>query len=399
MPYFTYLAVDAQGRRARGNLSAANEADLEQRLKRIGLDLVTLRTIDARRHDRGATKRRDLITFCFHLEQISRAGIPLLDGLRDLRDGMDNVRFRDVLTAVLEDMEGGRGFSQALAAHPAVFGAVFVSLIRAGEQTGNLETILENLAETLKWQEELVAKTRSLLIYPTLVLVLASAAILFLMVYLVPQVTALVGQLGATLPAHTRGLLWLSAGLTENGYLLLTALLLGIAAWQVWRRTDEHAQDRIDALKLRLPLVGSVLNKIILARFARVFALMYRSGVSVLDALKIGEDIAANRVVSAALRRVSAAIGAGSGLTEAFARQNLFPPLVLRMLRVGEATGALDRALANVAYFYDREIDDSVERGLKLLEPALTAVLGLIMAAILFSVLVPLYEVIGGLQL
>jgi type IV pilus assembly protein PilC len=399
MPYFTYLAVDAQGRKSRGNLSAANEADLEQRLRRIGLDLVTLRPIDARTVDRGAAARRDLITFCFHLEQITRAGIPLLDGLRDLRDGMDNVRFRDVLTAVLEDMEGGRNFSQALASHPAVFGAVFVSLIRAGEQTGNLETILESLAATLKWQDELAAKTKRLLIYPALVLVLASASILFLMIYLVPQVTTLVAQLGATLPAHTRGLLWLSAQLTEHWLGLLGLLALAVAGYQAWLRTDDKAQDKLDALTLRAPLVGPVLHKMILARFAHVFALMYRSGVSVLDALKIGEDIAGNRVVSAALRRAGAAIGSGSGLTEAFARQNLFPPLVLRMLRVGEATGALDRALSNVAYFYDREIDDSVERGLKLLEPALTALLGLIMAAILFSVLVPLYDVIGGLQL
>ena len=155
MPYFSYRAIDQLGRSNRGSLSAANEVDLELRLRRMGLDLVTLRQMDSRASSfaRGAASRRDLITFCFHLEQISRAGIPILDGVRDLRDSMDNPRFRDILTALLEDMEGGRLMSQALAVHPAVFDTVIVNLVKAGEQTGLMREVFENLGSSLKRQD------------------------------------------------------------------------------------------------------------------------------------------------------------------------------------------------------------------------------------------------------
>ncbi|BBP05567.1 phytochrome sensor protein [Sulfuriferula plumbiphila] len=400
MPYFSYRAVDQIGRTNRGSLSAANEVDLELRLRRMGLDLITLRQMDSRASGfaRGAASRRDLITFCFHLEQISRAGIPILDGVRDLRDSMDNPRFRDILTALLEDMEGGRLMSQALAAHPAVFDTVIVNLVRAGEQTGLMREVFENLGASLKRQDELAAQTRRLLIYPTLVLSMVGIIILLLLLFLVPQIADLIKNMGIALPIQTRVLLWLSETLRTWWPLFLILPVAIGSALVVTLRASERARFVADDVKLRLPVIGPILQKIALARFSNFFALMYRSGITILDALRAGEDIAANRVIADAIRRAGGRIGNGEGLTESFQSLSVFPPLVIRMLRVGETTGALDTALENVSYFYTREVSESIEKSLKILEPALTVVLGLVMAVIVGSVLLPMYDVIGTLK-
>lgn len=401
MPYFSYRAIDQTGRSSRGSLSAANEVDLELRLRRMGLDLVTLRQMDSRASSfaRGAASRRDLITFCFHLEQISRAGIPILDGVRDLRDSMDNPRFRDILTALLEDMEGGKMMSQALAAHPAVFDAVIVNLVKAGEQTGLMREVFENLGSSLKRQDELAGQTKRLLIYPAMVLSMVGIIIILLLLFLVPQIAGLIKNMGIPLPIQTRVLLWISEAM-RAWWPLFLILPAAIGTFLVVAlRASERARFIADDLKLRLPVIGPILQKIALARFSNFFALMYRSGITILDALRAGEDIAANRVIADAIRRAGARIGNGEGLTESFQSLSVFPPLVIRMLRVGETTGALDTALENVSYFYTREVSDSIEKSLKILEPALTVILGLVMAIIVGSVLLPMYDVIGNLKL
>lgn len=401
MPYFSYRAVDQLGRTNRGSLSAANEVDLELRLRRMGLDLITLRQMNSRASGfaRGAASRRDLITFCFHMEQISRAGIPILDGVRDLRDSLDNPRFRDILTALLEDMEGGKLMSQALAAHPAVFDTVIVNLVKAGEQTGLMREVFENLGASLKRQDELAAQTKRLLIYPALVLSMVGIIILLLLLFLVPQIAGLIKNMGIALPIQTRVLLWLSETLRTWWPLFLILPVAIGSALVITLRASERARFIADDVKLRLPVIGPILHKISLARFSNFFALMYRSGITILDALRAGEDIAANRVIADAIRRAGARIGNGEGMTESFQSLSVFPPLVIRMLRVGETTGALDTALENVSYFYTREVSESIEKSLKILEPALTVVLGLVMAVIVGSVLLPMYDVIGSVKL
>ena len=401
MPTFKYRAVDKAGRPARGSLDAANDVDLELRLKRMGLDLITFRPVLDRfwLFARGNVTRQDLITFCFHLEQISRAGVPLLEGLKDLRDSMDNPRFREIVAALVEDVEGGKMLSQALAAHSNVFDEVFVNLVKAGEQTGLLEDVFANLAATLKWQDELVAQTRRLLIYPLLVLAVVSAAVVFLMLFVVPQVVTLLKNMGAALPLQTRILIFLSQSLAAHWPLLLGALVIVPAALLVTVKRSAKARYFADLAKLNLPVLGPILQKIILARFANFFALMYRSGITVLDAINACQELAGNRVIADGLRRAGQQISAGDGLTDSFHNLGLFPPLVIRMLKVGETTGALDTALLNVSYFYSREVKESIEQALKLLEPALTVVLGAIMALIMFSVLMPVYDIIGKLKL
>jgi type IV pilus assembly protein PilC len=402
MSSFRYKAIDRSGRPVRGGMDAVNEIDLEARLKRMGLDLITGAEVDRRTSIMATAARitrQDLINFCFDMEQMSRAGIPIADGLRDLRDTLENPRMREVLTVMCEDIESGKVLSQCMAAHAETFDKVFVSLIRAGEQTGRVAEVFKNLADALKWQDELASQTRKLLIYPALVLVVVSAVIIFLLTYLVPQVTSLLKTMNVEMPVQTRLLIFASQAIISWWPLVLALPVAAAAGIALTIRGNPRAAYWWDYAKLRLPLVGPILQKIILARFANFFALMYESGITILDALKTSEEIAGNKYVADSLMRAGQQVSAGQSLTESFHDLGLLPALVLRMLRVGETTGALDVALRNVNYFYTREVRESVDKALRLLEPMLTMGLGLVMAFIMWSVLSPVYDILGKLKL
>ena len=401
MPSYQYKAIDKGGRQARGGLDAVNEVDLELRLRRMGLDLITYREVDRRASilaAGGKVSRQDLINFCFDMEQMARSGIPMLDGLRDLRDSVESPRFREILTVMTEDMEGGKVLSQCMAAHPEVFDSVFSSLIRAGEQSGRLADVFESLTTSLKWQDELASQTKKLLIYPSMVLVVVTAVVVFLLVYLVPQVTGLLKTMGLALPVQTQVLIFASNFIIAYWPFVFGLPVVAVITLTVWIRRSPRAAYTWDYTVLRLPLIGAILEKIILARFASFFALMYQSGITVLDALKTSEDIVGNRVIADGLMRAGQQIAAGESLTETFRNLGVFPPLVIRMLRVGEATGALDSALRNVNYFYTRDIRESVDKAMKMLEPSLTMGLGIILAFIMWSVLSPVYDMLGKLK-
>lgn len=401
MPAFQYKAIDRDGQPARGALDAVNEVDLEQRLRRMGLDLLTARPIEPGKRftPAGRIKRKDLIGFCFDMEMMTRSGISLMDGLRDLRDSIENPRFKEVLASMIEDMEGGKVLSQAMASHPDTFENVFVSLVRAGEQAGKLTEVFQSLATTLKWQDELASKTQQLLIYPAIVLVVVSAVFVFMLVYLVPQVTTLLKTMGIALPIQTRLLIGVSNFTIAwwpaiFGIPILLAVVLVVAITQ-----NQRARYLWDYAQLRLPVLGPILQKIILSRFANFFALMYQSGITILEALRTSEDIAGNRVIADGISRAREQITAGAGLTETFQNLGVFPPLVIRMLRVGENTGALDTALLNVTYFYNRDVKEAVDKAMALIGPALTLVLGGMLALVMWAVLGPVYDILGKLKI
>lgn len=401
MPTFSYKAVDQTGKATHGQIDALNEIDLELRLKRVGLDLITFRLSSTRSSllSRRKVSLQDLVIFCFQLEQLTSAGVPLLEGLVDLRDSTTNPNFQKTIGSMVSSVEGGKMLSQALAEHPDVFNRVFVSLVKAGEQTGRLPDIFRHLADTLKWQDELIAQTRKLLVYPLFVLVVVMAAAVFLMVYLVPQMVSFLNNMGQALPLQTRILIAVSNAVVEYWWLMLGLPVLVAMAFGIAIHRSQEARYRYDFAKLRLPVTGDILNKIILARFSRYFALMYQTGIPVLDGLRNCEEIVDNRVVAEALNRALHQINAGESMSDSFRNVGLFPPLVVRMIRVGESTGGLDKALLNVSYFYDRDVNESVEKLLKMIEPALTVVLGGILALIMFSVLGPVYDSFSQLKL
>lgn len=398
MSLYAYKAMDANGRMVFGRMDAVNPIDLEMRLKRMDLDFINGDPV--KQHGFGGMKitRRELITFCFHLEQLSRAGVPIIESLADLRDSLDNPRFREVLADLIESVEGGKTLSQAMAGHSHVFDGVFISLIKAGEETGNLTAVLHNLTESLKWQDELAAQTKKLVMYPAFMGTVVVLVTLFMMLYLVPKMVGFIQNMGQQLPMHTKILIATSNFFVNYWYVVIGVPLLLAATLAVLVKTDPRMRYRFDGAKLRLPWIGDILNKIILSRFAGVFAMMYGSGISILDSIRTTQGIVGNAVIREGLQRVEEMIGDGQNVTVAFQNVGLFPPLVIRMLRVGENTGSLDEALANVSYFYNRDVRESIARVQAMIEPAMTMAVGLILGWVMLSVLGPIYDTITKLK-
>ena len=400
MSAFAYRAMDPRGRIVRGRIEAANLVDLELRLRRLDLDLVHGGPVQPRLwQTSNGVSRRELIKFCFHLEQFLRAGVPIIESLADLRDSISKPRFRQVVAAAVEAIEGGLTLSQALDKHPTVFDGVFCSLIRAGEHTGRLPEVLHALSESLKRDDELAAFTRRISIYPLIVCAVIFAAIGVALIYVVPELARLFQTVGQALPLQTRILIALSNFVRGYGWLLALAVAAGSLAFRHALATRPSLRHDVDALKLRLPLLGEVRRKLILARFTGLFAMMYASGITIIDALRAAEDVVGNTALKAGLQQASRRIEQGAGLSEPFAGVELFPPLVTRMLRVGESTGALDQALSNVSYFYERDVREAIERLQAGIEPALTVILGLLLLAVMSAVMLPIYDIITKMKI
>ena len=401
MAIFAYNSIDSDGRRVSGRLEAVNLVDLEQRLQRIGLDLLTAEPAAPGGGGlfRGKVTRSDLITFCFQLEQLASAGVPLLDGITELRDSTESARFREVLGTIIEAIEGGQTLSQALAAQPEIFNKVFVSLVGAGEKTGQLVEVLKRLSDTLKWQDELAAYAQKFVIYPAFVGTIVFAVLILLMMFLVPEMAKFLKNMNQQLPLHTRALIATSDIVRKYWYIVFSVPVLLVVGFFTALRLSERLAYEVDRLKLRLPYIGPILRKIILSRFASTFALMYASGITVLEAMRISESVAVNRAVTAGLVQAGHQIRDGQGISAAFESVKMFPPLVLRMLRIGETTGGLDRALLNVSYFYNREVKEGIDRVQAMIGPGMVLVLGTILGWVLLSIFGPLYDTISKLKL
>jgi type IV pilus assembly protein PilC len=304
-----------------------------------------------------------------------------------------------ILSATIADLmqsiESGRQLSQAMAQHPDIFDQVTLSLVRAGEASGKLSEVFRELIESLKWQDEIAAQTRSMMLYPAFVGIVVLAIIFFMMVYLVPQLAGFIKGMGQEIPFHARLLFAASSVFVHYWYFILAAPVVAYGTYRGVLRLNPGLRYHIDNLQLHIWPTGAVLQKIILARFARTFAMMYSAGINILDCLAHSRDLANNQVIANSLHAAIHEIESGNNLTQSFQHTGIFPPLVLRMLKVGEATGQLDQALLNVSYFYDRDVKDSIRKIQVMLEPAMTIILGMLLGWVMLSVLSPIYDHIG----
>jgi len=400
MAMYSYQSMDQNGKTIRGVMDAANLPDLELRLKRMELDLIDCKPAGQQTFSlrRSKITRKDLINFCFHMEQLTAAGVPILEGLADLRDSLEQPRFREVVADMIENIEGGSQLSDAMARHPLVFDKTFSSLIMAGEQTGRIAEVFKNLSESLKWQDELASQTKKIIMYPAFVGTIVLSVTFALMIFLVPQLTGFISNMGLELPLQTKALIFVSNIFVNYWYILLTMPVLMFVIVKLVLKSSERARYTVDEYKLRLWLVGPVLHKIILARFVTFFALMYASGITILDCIRLSEDIVNNRMIARGLQQAGQLISEGQGVTAAFQMTGIFPPLVIRMLKVGEATGSLDTALRNVSYFYNRDVKELIEQAQAMIEPLMTVLLGILMAWVMMSVLGPIYDMFGKLK-
>lgn len=401
MPYYRYKAADLDGNVNHGELHAANAFDVETRLKQMGLHLVRLRpgTRPVLAPWRRRLPRRELIGFCFHMQQILRAGVPLLEGLRDLVTVTEHPRLREVLALVADDVEGGALLSDALAHHPHAFDPVFVALVRAAEASGELAPMFERLESRLKEQDALASEFTRLLIYPATVALAVLAAAGVLLFYLTPRLATLVASMDMTVPIVTRWLLDFAAWLRgPTPWLAAAALTLVSLALLVQMRHD-GLRERLDALLLKLPVIGEALRKSALARFTGVFALLLRAGLNLTDALAACARTVGNRHLARRIGHAGELLAVGNTVSASFARVDLFPPLIVRMLHSGERSGTLAEAFDNAAWFCLRDARETVARSLKLLEPMLALLLGGLLAFLLLAVFLPVYQVIGEIRL
>ena len=402
MPDYKFRTIDAKGKIRRDTMVASNSMELEKRLNSMGFDLLSFKEqgkAEKSVFHRKTISRRELINFTFHIEQLIKSGVPLIESLKDIRDSIEYSHFTDILQTVIDDIEGGKTLSLALVEHPAIFDKVYVTLVRVGEETGQLAEVLKDLAEMIRWQDELVSQTKKIMIYPAIVTVIVLLVVAFLMMYLMPQLLPFIKNIGSEIPLHTQILIDVSDVFVNYWYLIFSLPFIIFFGLKFASSKNEKIKYYLDNIKLKIWIFGPLLTKIKLARFANYFAMMYSSGITVLDALKISEDMVDNQVLEDSINQARNSISEGVIISKSFELVGVFPSMIVRMLKVGEDTGAMDDALLNVSYFYNREVKESIDKIEPTILPILTVILGGIMMWIMMAVLGPVYDAVSGVTL
>ena len=393
MTTYNYTAINFNGRKIRGTVVADNELDLEARLKEIDVDLIDAQEVKHRKTSRfSRIKTKDVILMCLQMEQLDRAGVTLLDALSDVRDSTESTKLRDVLTGVYEAVKNGAMLSAALGNYPRVFNDVFTGLIAAGEKTGKMAESFAHLADHLKWSNEIVRKIKKATRYPLVLLVVISIVISVMMLYVVPKLVDFILAQGFSIPLHTRALIAVSYAFQNYWYLIFGVPIVSlILIFILYRSFDEFAF-RVDSILLSTPVIGPVLRKIDMARFTHFFSVMFNSGIDVLDSLEGANKVVGNRVLKEAVQLVKRNVTEGNSLTSSLRLSNQFPNLVVRMFKVGEDSGNMSEALENVNFFYNREVNDSVDKLVGMIQPIMTVIMGVLIFWIIAAIFGPLYE-------
>jgi len=398
MSRYHYRACNAHGQIAQGETEAANHAEIEVRLRGRGLEPIRIKPVRftwlvGRRN----IPRRELIHFCFHLEQMLGAGVPILDVLADLTDGQVHPGIKAIASDLHAEVERGQPLSSAMKPHPKVFDEVFRCMLHAGESTGDLAPVLRQIAADLARADELRANARKIAIYPLIVGSILLVAIAVALTQVVPQVATLFRSNGQVLPLSTRLLIGFSDWFRQYAWLLPPVFIAASVALSMAAARHPPLRRRLHSYILRLPLVGPITQRLALARTASLLAMLYASGITVIDAIASTARATPNLAIRYGIETAGMHIAAGQGIASAFESTGLFPRLVIRMLKVGEQTGRLDSALGQLVYFYERDAREAIERLQASIEPALTIIMGLLMLWIAIAVLGPVYDIITHL--
>ena len=400
MGKYSYRAINQKGRPVRGVISAVNENDLAQQLSSTGYELIECKEVSIKRGRLAALmaksiKTRDLIQLFVHLEQLQRAGVPLLDGLADVRDTTESTKLRDVMTEVHREVSEGSSFSQALASHPNVFEQIFVSLVGAGEETGNLTNSFIQLVRHLKWTDAMNIKVKKATRYPKILVVVVIGVIWLMMGQVVPQVVEFLNNIDQELPGITVALIATSKFFSNYFLYVMGGLVAVYLFFRIGRSISESFQYHTDNLALNMPVMGTLIRKIALSRFCQTFGVLFNSGLEILKCLDAARATAGNLVLSEALANIRDKVQEGSPLSVSMNNSGEFPSLVIRMVKIGEESGNLTEVLEQVAEFYDRDVNEAVDAMISMIEPALTVILGGMILWIAAAVFGPVYNSFG----
>ncbi len=396
MATLAYRARDDAGRLLRGLAEADSPAELRIRFREQGLWLISAKPRLRRGVARARIARHELIVFTFHLQTVVAGGIPLLTGLNDLINETRSGAFRAVIEEVRREIEGGNSLAGALAKFPRVFPSSYVHMIEGGEASGSLDRTLERLVGLLEWREELEAQVRQLLTYPVVVIFFMLGLIALMLGFVLPRFRGVLDSLNVELPWSTRFLLGAS-DLMLHRWPLMVAGLVGFVALSVFLAKLPRTRVWLDGISLRVPVVGSLRLSLVASQIAHFLGAFVETGVPIGLGLELVAGIVDNRHARARIERVRARVLAGETLTGAFREAQILPPLVLRMIAIGEETGALPTSLEKAARFYDREIPRRVKQLFELISPLLTVVLGIGLLFTILSVLLPIYKMYSAI--
>lgn len=402
---FNYKGRDSDGKVVKGRLEAPSESAVVTRMRALGLTPVSItessgtglnREISLGAFEKGV-KLKDLAVMSRQLATMVAAGIPLLKSLTILSEQTDNVALGRVLGTVRTQVESGSSLSEALARQSEVFPPLMIHLVRAGETGGFLDQSLESIARTFEADVKLRATIKSALTYPVVVLVMAIVAVIAMLIFIVPIFEKMFEDLGGELPIPTQILVILSRSMVW----LLPILVVGGVAFAIWWRRNKHSdrvRSRVDPLKLKLPVFGSLMKKVSIARFTRNFATMTKSGVPVLQSLGIVGDTSGNWVIQEALHKVQDSVRAGRSISQPLSQEPVFPPMVVQMIAVGEDSGSLEPMLNKIADFYEDEVQTTTEQLTSLIEPLMIGFIGIVIGGMIVALYLPIFTIFQQIQ-
>lgn len=402
MSQFRYTGRDAQGGRVVGTLQGASSDSvasellaqkitpltIEEQAERASSDLLAVLKDKLRRR---SVDLEELIIFCRQMYSLSKAGVPIIRAIGGLAESHRNEYFREVLQDVRSDLEGGMSMAVALNAHPKVFTTLFISMVSVGENTGQLDQAFRQLSSYLELERETRKRIKQATRYPLFVMVAMAVALVVINLLVIPAFAKVFEQFHADLPLPTRILIGTSQFFQDFWWLLLLVSGGALYAFFKWIQTDAGAL-RWDGIKLRLPIVGGIFERIALARFTRTFAMMYKAGVPLLQTLSINSASVGNRHIGQAILAMREGVERGEALTRTASASGLFTPLVLQMMAVGEETGALDDLFVEVADFYEQEVDYDLKQLADAIEPILIVAMGVMVLVLALGVFLPMWE-------
>lgn len=396
MPRFNYQARSRSGQKVTGIMLAEDEEQLTLTLREMDLYLVNVKTEDdrVRAYFIRRVKRREIINFTVHLATAVGGGIPILQAFEDLELQTTDHRMKNAIVVILEDLRGGSSLSDALSRHPTIFSEIYVNMAKAGETSGSLVRVLQHLIVFLEWQDGLISEVKRATIYPATVLIAVLGLLGILIGFVFPRILPVITNLKVPLPFITRVIMALSDFVRHGWYWILLA---GASFFVLIRflKASEDGLLILDAIKLRLPVIGGLVEKICLSRFAHHLGILLQTGVDITQSLSIAERVVGNAVIAQAVSEAREKVIQGGALWRSLQETGVFPPLVIRMIFVGETTGTIDSTLGRVTDFYDREIPATVKKLFALLEPLIIVMLAVIVLMVALSVFLPLYSALG----
>jgi len=389
---FNWEGTDSRGKRVKGKTLATSEAAVRAELRRQGVVPVRVRKQTVLFQKKGKVTPADIAIFSRQLATMLSAGIPLVQAFEIVGNGHDNPAMQKLILSCKQDVEGGTALAEALAKHPLHFDDLFVNLVEAGEQAGALETLLDKIATYKEKTEAIKKKIKKALTYPAAVLVVAIVVTTILLIFVIPEFESLFQGFGADLPAFTRMVINLSEFMRDKGWGVLIIAVGSISAYIYTYKRSRKLRETQDRIMLKAPVVGPILVKAAIARFARTLSTMFAAGVPLVEALQSVAGATGNIVYEDAVMAIRDEVSTGQRLQRAMENTELFPNMVIQMIAVGEESGSLDEMSSKVADFYEEDVDNAVDNMSSLLEPIIMAILGVLVGGLVIAMYLPIFK-------